>query len=287
MADQQLYTNPTNGLTYAYGGDGANCTISVCPTELSIYGYRPSIPFSATLLALYGMAIAAHVYLGIRYKKWGFMVTMALGCVTEIIGYVGRILYNQNPWDDAGFLIQISEPHHPSPISDTLQLTHILVLITIGPVFFAAAIYVLLYQIVNYIDRSASRVNPKFFYWVFIPADIISLVLQAAGGAMSASSDGGSETEAGVDIALAGLGFQVATLTFFAVCVLDYMWRSRQIWTSTKLSKRFISFCVFLALATVLILVRCSYRVYELSEGYSRDSEALRDEKMFNGLEGV
>jgi hypothetical protein len=128
-------------------------------------------------------------------------------------------------------------------------------------------------------------VNPKFFYWVFIPADIISLILQAAGGAMSASSEG--DSDAGVNIALAGLILQVITLTFFSICVLDYMWCSRQTWRNTKLPGRFVNFCVFLALATVLILIRCVYRVYELSEGYSRESEALRDEAMFNGLEGV
>ena len=159
------------------------------------------------------------------------------------------------------------------------------VLITIGPVFFSAAIYVLIYQVVCYVNRSASRVNPKLFYWVFIPADIISLILQAVGGAMSSSSDGASQT--GVNIALAGLIFQVITLSFFSICISDYMWCSRSTWRSVKLPARFISFCGFLALATILILIRCVYRVYELSEGYSRDSEALRDEPMFNCLEGV
>jgi hypothetical protein len=107
--EEQLYTNPTNGLTYSYGGETANCTVSVCPIELSVYGYRPSIAFSSILLALYGLAIVAHVYLGIKYKKWGFMAAMILGCVTEIIGYVGRILYYQNPWKEAGFIIQIGK----------------------------------------------------------------------------------------------------------------------------------------------------------------------------------
>jgi hypothetical protein len=151
---------------------------------------------------------------------------------------------------------------------------------------------VLLSQIIIYIDRTASRVNPKFAYWIFIPADIISLILQAAGGAMSAGSEGGSDS--GVDIALAGLIFQVITLAFFAICVLDYMWRSRGTWkrsssksNPTVLSQRFISFCFFLSLATLLIFIRCVYRVYELSEGYSRESEALRDQATFIGLEGV
>lgn len=56
---------------------------------------------------------------------------------------------------------------------------------------------------------------------------------------------------------------------------------------NVKVPGRFINFCVWLALATVFILIRCCYRVYELSEGYSRDSEALRDEPLFIALEGV
>lgn len=102
---------------------------------------------------------------------------------------------------------------------------------------------------------------------------------------MSSTSNGSSQS--GVNIALAGLSIQVITLTFFSVCVVDYMWCSRRTWKAVKVPGRFVSFCVWLALATIFILTRCAYRVYELSEGYSRDSEALRDEPLFNGLEGA
>lgn len=109
-----LWHSPIDGNVYSFGGEEANCTISVCPIELSVYGYRPSLPFSAALLALYGLAIAVHVFLGVRYKKWGFMTAMVLGCVTEMIGYAGRILYNQNPWAEAGFIIQIGTSSYVS-----------------------------------------------------------------------------------------------------------------------------------------------------------------------------
>lgn len=151
--------------------------------------------------------------------------------------------------------------------------------------YFAAAIYVLIYQIICYINPAVSRINPKVFYWVFIPADIISLILQAAGGAMSSTSNGASQ--AGVNIALAGLIFQVVTLTAFTIAVLDYMYCSRKTWTAVKIPRRFLNFCFWLAAATTFIIIRCAYRVYELSEGYSRESEALRDEATFNALEGV
>lgn len=124
-SDGELFWRNPNGHIYFAGGDDANCTVSTCPIELSVYGYRPSIPASAVLIALYAIVMGIQAILGWRYKKWGFMAAMLLGCLDEILGYVGRILYWQNPWKQPGFIMQI-------------------VLITIGPVFFSAAIYVLL-----------------------------------------------------------------------------------------------------------------------------------------------
>ncbi|EHY57193.1 hypothetical protein HRR83_002687 [Exophiala dermatitidis] len=269
-----LYISP-NGTVYVFYGDQANCTISACPVEISVYGYRPSLAASGTLIALYAICIFFQLFLGWRYKAWGFMAAMALGCIDEILGYVGRILLWQNPWGQQGFIMQI-------------------VLITIGPVFFSAAIYVMLYQIVTYISIKHSRFSPRFFYYTFIPCDILSLILQAIGGAMSSTSNGSSD--AGVNIALAGLAFQVATLVVFVTMTVDYFVRSRDVWMRpnskarrihVQLPTRFLVFVSFLSLATLLILVRCCYRVYELNEGYSRNSEALRDEGLFIGLESV
>jgi hypothetical protein len=140
---------------------------------------------------------------------------------------------------------------------------------------------------VNYISVKHSRFPPKVFYYTFIPCDIISLILQAVGGAMSSSSDGSSNV--GVNIALAGLGFQVATLTIFILLTVDYFLRSRSIWrySDIHLPRQFKIFVGFIALAIILILIRCCYRVYELSEGYSRTSKSLRDQSLFIGFESM
>lgn len=102
---------------------------------------------------------------------------------------------------------------------------------------------------------------------------------------MSASATGSSTT--GVNIALAGLGFQVATLSIFIILVVDYFIRSRNIWTTTHIPTKFKVFVSALSLATLLILARCCYRIYELNQGYNRDSKALRDQPLFIGLESV
>ena len=98
-----------NGNAYAAGGNNANCTLSVCPVEASVYGYRASLPFSSLLIALYALCMIAQVAMGYIYKSWGFMAAMVLGCFVEILGYVGRILMWNNPWNDSGFIMQIGE----------------------------------------------------------------------------------------------------------------------------------------------------------------------------------
>jgi hypothetical protein len=102
---------------------------------------------------------------------------------------------------------------------------------------------------------------------------------------MSSTSNGKSQS--GVDIALAGLALQVVTLVAFSALCVDYAVRSRSVWMAVRWPRQFVLFCGFLAAATLLILLRCCYRVYELSEGYSRDSEALRDQTLFIALESV
>ena len=101
-----IYAAP-NGEFYSAGGKGANCTLAVCPVEVSVYGYRPSLAASSTLIALYAICLAIQAFLGWRYKTWGYMTAMILGCIDEILGYVGRILLWHNPWGNAGFIMQI------------------------------------------------------------------------------------------------------------------------------------------------------------------------------------
>jgi hypothetical protein len=114
---------PPNGLV-VFGPD-ANCTLELCPIEWSVYQYRPSLAANITFIVLYGLAMGVHIALGIRWRQWFYMSFMMLGCIFEIIGYIGRIILHNNPFNFGGFMIQI-------------------VFITSGPVFYTAAIYVTL-----------------------------------------------------------------------------------------------------------------------------------------------
>jgi predicted transporter len=118
---------------------------------------------------------------------------------------------------------------------------------------------------------------------MFIPADIICLVLQATGGALSATGATVADVNVGVNISKAGLILQVVVLVVFLSLATDYLVALRRK-TPHTLSRMMQTFLGFMFLAVILILVRCIYRIVELKDGYFGPN--FRDEPEFIGLEG-
>ncbi|KAF4457496.1 hypothetical protein F53441_546 [Fusarium austroafricanum] len=245
----------------AFGSDSP-CNLDTCPVEWSIYSYRPSLAANIVFVVLFSLIGLTHGYLGFRWKSWGFMTGMLLGCLSEIVGYVGRIMMYYNPFSFNAFMIQI-------------------VCLTIAPVFYTASIYVTLSKTINYFAPELSRFKPSLFYWIFIPFDIVCLILQAAGGAMSTSSD----NNVGVDVSMAGLVLQVVVLVAFIAAFSDYMIRYVRSNQAKAFTWREIAFFAGLSSSIILVLTRCIYRVAELREGY--DGDLIKHEIPFIILEGV
>ena len=102
--------NPNGLISY---GPNENCTLTsgpqYCPVDVSVFEYRPSIAANSVFIALFGVALAIHLALGIRYRTWAFLFAIYFGCACELIGYGGRILMWKNPFSFPGFLMQGSE----------------------------------------------------------------------------------------------------------------------------------------------------------------------------------
>ncbi|KAK3067295.1 hypothetical protein LTR53_015919 [Teratosphaeriaceae sp. CCFEE 6253] len=250
--------------------DYSQCTLTTCDISTSIFEYRPSLGANATFIVLFGISLGIHVYQGIRYRQPTFSTLMATGCLCEMIGYGARVQLYHDPWDfNTGFLMQI-------------------ICITIAPVFMTAAIYVTLYKSVRALSPASAAFKPSLYYQIFIPCDVVSLALQAAGGALSTNSFGSNDT--GVNIGLAGLSFQVVTLVIFILLAGQYALRYRRDAKKAdvvvqRLNGRWKLFLSMLSLATLLIFIRCAYRIYELSNGYS--GAAIHNQGEFIGLESI
>jgi hypothetical protein len=164
---------------------------STCPVEGTLYGYTPSLAANAFFAGFFGLALLLQIYLGIRYKTWTYMIAIGLGCLAETIGYIGRIMLSNNPYDDIGFNIQI-------------------VLLIFAPAFLAAGVYLVLKHVVIQFGESWSRLRPRWYTYIFIACDLSSLVMQSVGGALAATAEPGDKLlDIGTDVMVAGIVWQV------------------------------------------------------------------------------
>ncbi|KAG0136693.1 RTA1 like protein-domain-containing protein [Tuber indicum] len=251
-----------------------DCDLDICPLKASFWDYRPSLALNYLLIALFGLSMLAHIGQGIKYKTWGFLASMFLGCFAEIIGYAGRIWAYHEPFSMNPFLMQICS-------------------LTIAPAFLCAGIYLCLSRIVMVFGAETSRIPPKAYTYIFVTCDFVSLCLQGAGGGIASTlSQDDKDPAPGNNLMLAGLGFQVFTLVLFMLLCAEYAYRVKNTTqsfdvTHAKLrsSKKFRGFLAALSLATILIFIRSIYRVIEMAQGW--DGELTKNETLFFVLEGV
>jgi tellurite resistance protein TehA-like permease len=168
-----------------------------CLKEYGQLHYIPSIGGNAFFLAFFIIAIITQ------------MSALLGGCLLEVVGYVGRIML----WDD---------------IFNNNSFIIYLVGLTIGPAFFSAAIYLSLSRILAIYGETLSFLKPRVITSIFIGCDLLSLILQAAGGAIASTADTQSSNDMGVNLMLAGLSTQVAATAIFAIVCAHLMWAIRK-----------------------------------------------------------
>lgn len=194
-------------------GDFSECTqvTPQCPVEASTYGYYPNFAVNTFFVTLFGLCLLSAVVLGVWTRTWTYTITLCIGTLLETAGYAGRIIMNSNPWSSSGFRLQI-------------------VALILGPSLVAAAIYLTLKHFIQYCGPQYSPLKPRLYPWIFIGCDLGSIVLQAVGGGLAAS---GGDTnvsllDAGNNLIVAGIAFQVATMFCCGLLVVVYIWRYRK-----------------------------------------------------------
>lgn len=186
-----------------------------------------------------------------------------------------------------------------------------LICLTIAPAFFTAGIYLCLGRIITVYGEEFSRLKPRTYTYLFVTCDLISLILQAAGGAITSIADEQSLRDTGVNIMIAGLVFQVASLVVFSILAIEYgvrVLRGRRLHSPTQerpaswMRRSFLLGMYITSIssmgipltrvwlpgltsAVLTILIRSSFRVAELQGGF--DSKLANDEIALMILEGA
>lgn len=88
-----------------------------------------------------------------------FLLHPECGSILEAIGYESRVMLWKNPYSPEGLEIQI-------------------ICLIIAPAFMAAGIYSTLKHFIIASGRKYSLIKPQLYTWIFISADIFSLMLK-------------------------------------------------------------------------------------------------------------
>ncbi|CAH2351862.1 sphingoid long-chain base transporter Rsb1p [[Candida] railenensis] len=258
--------------------------------EESPYGTHLSVLANCIFMGLFATLLVLHGGFTVWSKFWYFGCCIILGCGFEFAGYLTRFLAISDDRNTVYFLIQI-------------------ISITMAPAFTMAGVYYLLGTMVVVYGQSHSMLRPIWYSYIFILCDILSLCIQAIGGALAATSVVIYENPAiGTHIMVAGIAFQVLSMTLFIWFLFDFLFRinfrasgkvefslsklftltifhrgskavnlhSRILepyydpqYRSIRQRRDFQYLPLLIIVSTTLVYVRCVYRVIELLRGWT------------------
>src|ERR1700760_2632067 len=98
----------------------------------------------------------------------------------------------------------------------------------IAPTFFTAGIYIVLGRLINAFGRQSSPISARMYLYIFCTCDILSLVIQAIGGgqaSVAASATPPKNSKTGTHIMVAGIVFQMASITVFVAFFAEFLRR--------------------------------------------------------------
>lgn len=151
-------------------------------------------------------------------------------------------------------------------------------MVLLAPTLYAASIYRVLGRVIKFLrGEHLSYVPVKYMTFTFVMGDVLSFILQGAGGGVMTSGSA-SLLSVGQWIIVAGLGVQLVFFGAFIITSICFHCRITQsptqeakdsMDTSGPFSRDWRGLLFALYTASVLILIRSIYRIIEFAQGNS------------------
>lgn len=122
-----------------------------CPVEATLYGDYFTLGACVFFCVFHGILILYQSGLAFKAKTWSFSAWLWCGTVLEFLGYLGRAIMTDNPWNYSAFILQ-------------------LLALILGPTFVAAALSVTCKHIVLSYGQQYCILKPKVIPWLFVGA---------------------------------------------------------------------------------------------------------------------
>ncbi|CAH6723024.1 sphingoid long-chain base transporter Rsb1p [[Candida] jaroonii] len=172
---------------------------------LNLYKYDLNRPANIIYFTVFALIFIYTVGMSVVSRYHWYNVTYICGYGLEFLGWLGRILAMNNVRNNNYYILQF-------------------VALTIAPAFIMAGIYFLFAQLVVVHGRAYSILRPLWYSYLFITCDVVSLLIQAGGGASaSIASSRNEDTTTGSNIIIAGIVFQTVAMTVFLGFYFEFL----------------------------------------------------------------
>ncbi|WVQ85253.1 hypothetical protein IAT38_007418 [Cryptococcus sp. DSM 104549] len=211
--------------------------------------YIPNKAINIAAAVLYFAVAAVLTFHSFRRKANWFMC-LVIGAWCEGIGLVLRVAFRNNP--------------HSSGLYIVCYL-----FVVLSPCAFLAGDYILLGRLVEFLDahQHLRPLRAQYVSWMFIISDVITFLIQAAGGGLSISKNV-TTAQAGGNIFLAGIALQFASFFFFtcawAIFGIRAYRENKELWARQGWKPLYWA----LGFTCICFLIRSIFRTAELSQGY-------------------
>jgi len=246
-------------LTSALAAAQATSTVVSSKTlNSNPWSYTPSFAVALVAVILYAIVTVLLIGRMFQFRAWWF-IAVILGGIMECLGLGARARNTQDLTNQSLYKMQLA-------------------CTILAPIFTAAAEYILLGRIMDYVGRRFSLFRPTLVSWVFISSDAISFLIQVGGAAaLLARPDVNSNStkdelnkaqnllNLGDNILLAGLAINLASFVVFMLQITYFDYQTRK---QHAPGGRWRQLLIALYVSTLLVLIRQVYRVIEFSQGW-------------------
>ncbi|EHK21678.1 uncharacterized protein TRIVIDRAFT_6014, partial [Trichoderma virens Gv29-8] len=241
------------------------------------YGFYPRWEDNAAFAIAFGLTTCAHLAQAIVLKK-PFCWIIIMGALWECFCFILRTLGAKDQ-------------------QNSTYVTLSTLLFLLAPFLFPginAFAYMVVSRLIYFLHpkQAALGIPARWLAKGFVTADIISFVIQAAGGALMADQSSTENSNLGRKIYMAGVGVQLFFVLIFAVVVISfYRQVSCDIRTGILKNRnrwiRPLILIIFLVLILIVVRERIVFRFVEFSGGVSSSNEVLRHEGYQLYLDGL
>ncbi|KAF2874571.1 RTA1 like protein-domain-containing protein [Massariosphaeria phaeospora] len=229
----------------------------------AIWAYSPSFPAAVTFSTLFGLLTLSQIVLAFIFRK-RFCWVMVMGCSWELVAFITRSLGSRDQ-QSLGYA-------YPS-----------LLLFLLAPLWINAFVYMTAGRLIwtfhpakKVFGVKATSIG-KYFVWL----DIVSFLIQCAGGVMLSPEQGSKIMDIGKTVYMSGLGAQQFFIVLFLILIIRFhidtlRLEQRDSLRSNKKCK-WVTYALYIVLA--LITMRIGFRLAEFSGGMGADNPLPNEEK--------